>query len=102
MSFKDLNTGVTMPVPKRKLSRSRRGSRSACKFIRPKIITACQTCQAPVMPHIVCQECGYYKGVKILRTKADRMHLRGELMRKKQPYAHAQDNQPIEASADNG
>lgn len=34
----------------------------------------CQTCQAPVAGHSVCPNCGYYKGVKVLRTKVDRMH----------------------------
>jgi large subunit ribosomal protein L32 len=67
-----------MGVPKRKLSRSRRDSRSANKGIRPQMVTGCLTCQAPVMPHQVCQECGYYKGVKVLRTKVDRLHARGK------------------------
>jgi large subunit ribosomal protein L32 len=67
-----------MPVPKRKLSRKRRDQRSANKGIKPKAITGCQTCQAPMMPHQVCKECGYYKGRKILRTKTDRMYARGQ------------------------
>ena len=67
-----------MPVPKRKLSRKRRDQRSANKGLKPKTIAACQTCQAPIMPHQVCKECGYYKGAKILRTKTDRMYARGK------------------------
>ena len=67
-----------MPVPKRKLSRARRDSRSANKGIKPKSLAGCQTCQAPIMPHQACFECGYYKGKKILRTKTDRMYARGQ------------------------
>jgi large subunit ribosomal protein L32 len=67
-----------MPVPKRKVSRARRDKRSANKGLKPKTLTACRTCQAPTMPHQVCVECGYYKGVKVLRTKADRMFTRGK------------------------
>ena len=67
-----------MPVPKRKLSRKRRDQRSANKGIKPKSIAACQTCQAPIMPHVVCADCGYYKGTKVLRTKTDRLYARGQ------------------------
>ena len=67
-----------MPVPKRKVSRARRDKRSANKGIKPKTLTGCQTCQAPIMPHQACFECGYYKGKKILRTKTDRMYTRGQ------------------------
>lgn len=67
-----------MPVPKRKVSRSRRNNRSSCKFIREKSVAVCQTCEAPVAPHQVCKECGRYKGVKVKATKADRMHKRGQ------------------------
>ncbi len=67
-----------MPTPKRKLSRSRRDMRSANKGIKPKAVAACQTCQAPIATHKVCSECGYYKGVKILRTKQDRRFLRAK------------------------
>lgn len=67
-----------MPVPKRKLSKSRRDKRSTNKGIKPKAITGCQTCQEPIAPHQACSSCGYYKGVKVLRTKNDRLHARGQ------------------------
>jgi len=67
-----------MPVPKRKTSKSRRDKRSSTKGIKPKAVASCQTCQEPVAPHQACFGCGYYKGVKILRTKTDRMYDRGK------------------------
>lgn len=68
-----------MPVPKRKTSKRRRDQRSANKGLSPKAFSGCLTCQAPIAAHKVCQECGYYKGVKILVTKSDRMHKRSNV-----------------------
>jgi ribosomal protein L32 len=31
-------------------------------FITPATLTTCQKCKAPVRPHTVCAQCGYYKG----------------------------------------
>ena len=67
-----------MPTPKRKTSKARRDKRSANKGIKPKAVAMCQTCQAPTMSHQVCASCGHYKGVKILRTKTDRLYARGQ------------------------
>jgi len=70
-----------MPVPKRKTSKSRRDKRSANKGLCVKSVVVCQTCAAPVAPHQVCYECGRYKGVKVIKTKTDRMHERGKVRR---------------------
>ena len=78
-----------MPVPKRKHSRSRRDMKSANKGIDVKSFASCQTCQSPLVPHSVCKDCGYYKGIKILRTKADRMHERGQIRHAQQAYKQA-------------
>ena len=72
-----------MPVPKRKTSKSKRNMRASTKGLEPKAIVVCQTCQAPLIPHSACTSCGYYKGVKVVRTKADRMQERGEISRSK-------------------
>lgn len=70
-----------MPVPKGKNSKQRRDNRHANKGLSEKAVAACQTCQAPVAPHQICYECGRYKGVKVIKTKADRMHERGQARR---------------------
>ena len=61
-----------MPVPKRKLSRSRRDMRSANKFLDPILFKICSTkdCNNPILPHIVCDKCGFYKGKQVLKIKA--------------------------------
>ena len=61
-----------MPVPKRKRSRARRDSRFANKGIKVKAIAGCANCKDPITPHAACQKCGFYKGVKVLATKAER------------------------------
>ena len=72
-----------MPVPKRKTSRSRRDKRSSHSAFKPKTFTSCLTCKSLLLPHQVCRECGYYKGVKVLRTKTDRMNDRGRALQDK-------------------
>ena len=74
-----------MPVPKRKRSRARRDSRFANKGIKVKEIAQCQNCKVPLTPHVACTECGFYKGVKVLATKADRKVKRLALKAAKTP-----------------
>lgn len=67
-----------MPVPKRKLSRARRDSRSANKGITPHMVGTCSNCSAPALSHVACISCGFYKGRKVIATKADRAQGRSE------------------------
>jgi ribosomal protein L32 len=67
-----------MPCPKRKASRARRNKRSANKGLDVQTFTHCPNSGIPVMPHTVCLESGYYKGVKVMATKADRLAKRGQ------------------------
>lgn len=76
-----------MPVPKRKRSRARRDSRFANKGLVAQALTECKNCKAVQMPHQVCKQCGHYKGVKILVTKAERALKRNETKQAKQARA---------------
>ncbi|HSW75423.1 MAG TPA: 50S ribosomal protein L32 [Candidatus Saccharimonadales bacterium] len=67
-----------MPCPKRKTSKSRRNQRSANKGLDVQTFTHCPNSGTPVMPHVVCLESGYYKGVKVIATKADRAAKRSQ------------------------
>jgi len=91
-----------MPVPKRKHSRARKNKRSANKGIKPKAIAACQTCQASVSPHQVCFQCGHYKGVKILRTKTDRIHERTQVRQAEQARLEAMQTKSEQAGSQAG
>ncbi|MBU4387123.1 50S ribosomal protein L32 [Candidatus Dependentiae bacterium] len=68
-----------MPVPKRKTSKSRKNKRSAGKKAIVLNFSKCPTCSAPAQAHAVCKECGHYKGVKVLRTKTDRLYERNKV-----------------------
>jgi len=90
-----------MAVPKRKTSKSRRDRRSSCKFIRPQIVVKCKNCDRPILPHIVCASCGYYKGRKILSTKIERLVKRGEKKSKKEAKNTNQDINQTDKLEDN-
>ncbi|MFH0898078.1 MAG: 50S ribosomal protein L32, partial [bacterium] len=92
---------ITMPVPKRKVSKARRNKRCANKGLKPRVVAKCQTCQEALVPHSACTACGHYKGKKILRTKSDRMHLRSkkqeaEDVKKRAHHAVAQPSEGAE------
>ncbi len=88
-----------MPVPKRKRSRSRRDKRFANKGMKEKSFTKCAHCQEPISTHQACVSCGYYKGRKIISTKADRAVKRVETRQAKQAAQQqaAPQEAPIEA-----
>ena len=53
-------------LPKKKVSRARRGNRrSHIRLALPSLMT-CPECQAPKMTHRVCAACGTYNGNQIL------------------------------------
>jgi large subunit ribosomal protein L32 len=60
-----------MPVPKRRHSGTRRDKRRAHDAISVPGISFCPNCKEPKLPHRVCRNCGYYKGVDILKLSAE-------------------------------
>jgi large subunit ribosomal protein L32 len=86
-----------MPVPKRKRSRARRDSRFANKGIKVKAITGCVQCNEPLIPHSACKKCGFYKGSKVLATKADRKVTRLMIKDKKDSAKKAAEAQKQQA-----
>ncbi|MCX6760700.1 MAG: 50S ribosomal protein L32 [Candidatus Nealsonbacteria bacterium] len=51
-----------MTVPKQRHTKSRRNKRRGNIYITAATLTACPKCGKPSLPHIVCSNCGYYKG----------------------------------------
>ncbi len=51
-----------MAVPKRKVSRARRGKRRAHDALKAPSLSSCPQCTEPKMPHRVCPQCGTYRG----------------------------------------
>lgn len=58
-----------MAVPKKKTSSARRDKRRAHRALgQPKLAT-CQTCGAPHLPHRVCENCGSYRGGRVVAVE---------------------------------
>ena len=61
-----------MAVPKRKTSKARRDTRrSAVSKLDMPAMSKCSNCGAYKAPHKVCKQCGYYKGVAVLKIEED-------------------------------
>ena len=89
-----------MPVPKRKRSRARRDSRFANKAMDVKQFATCKNCQAALVPHQVCKECGHYKGIKVIITKSERALRRNEIKQAKLAQAQAQQGSESSSQAE--
>lgn len=82
-----------MAVPKRKTSKARRNRRaSANKAMSMKNVAYNPNSGSAIAPHTVCPKTGYYKGVKVIVTKADRDARRAE--QKAQAEGAAAEQQP--------
>lgn len=57
-----------MPVPKRRLSKTRRNNRRSHDHLKTTNLTECPNCHKMKLPHTVCAECGFYKGRQIIRS----------------------------------
>ena len=55
-----------MAVPKQKHTKSRRNKRRMHIFAKVPTLTKCLKCGKPLLPHTVCLNCGYYRGVEII------------------------------------
>lgn len=51
-----------MAVPKRRKSHSRVRTQRAHKSMRPVSYVHCKECDAAILPHRVCPNCGVYNG----------------------------------------
>jgi len=56
-------------LPKKKLSKARRGKRAAAKGYQPPGLVKCSNCGNLKMGHKLCPSCGYYKQRLIFEPK---------------------------------
>jgi large subunit ribosomal protein L32 len=61
-----------MPEPKKRHSRGRKLRRRSHHALKITQLAKCTNCNAAVMPHKVCMNCGFYKGKKILDITKNR------------------------------
>ncbi|MCR4313656.1 MAG: 50S ribosomal protein L32 [Candidatus Uhrbacteria bacterium] len=60
-----------MPVPARRHSSSHVRRRRAHDAMKTQNVGLCTTCQAPLVPHTACKNCGTYKGKQVLDVSRD-------------------------------
>jgi len=59
-----------MAVPKRKTSTARRDKRRHNSYkLKVPAMAKCEQCGAVKRPHRICEECGYYNGVKRIKVE---------------------------------
>lgn len=54
------------PQPKRRHSHHRTGRRRSQISLDLPTLTTCDHCKLPTPTHQACQNCGYYKGEKVI------------------------------------
>lgn len=55
--------------PKRRHSVQKKGKRRASISLKATQIISCPNCGAPTKPHMICKNCGYYKGSPVIVKK---------------------------------
>jgi large subunit ribosomal protein L32 len=60
-----------MAVPKRRTSRSRKGTRRSHHHVTPVQVQYCPKCNESVMPHRLCPNCGSYQGREVVNMDAE-------------------------------
>ena len=56
--------------PKKRHSRQRQGKRRAAIHLAVSKTILCPNCKAPILPHRICKNCGYYKGKMVIDIEA--------------------------------
>jgi large subunit ribosomal protein L32 len=57
------------PLPKRKVSQSRRNNRRAHDALTLNHLVVCENCGEYHIAHRVCHKCGSYRGEEIMQAK---------------------------------
>jgi large subunit ribosomal protein L32 len=58
-----------MPLPKRRISKTRKRQRRTHWKLAMPGLSRCPKCDEVVAPHRVCPHCGFYKGRKVVETE---------------------------------
>jgi large subunit ribosomal protein L32 len=58
-----------MPVPKRKMPRSRTRKRRSTWRGKPAAYAECPQCHKPKLPHRACPNCGTYNGRQVVQVE---------------------------------
>ena len=90
-----------MGVPKRKRSKSRQRKTRMHIYLEEPVLNRCPRCGKPVLPHTVCQNCGYYKGREVINVlekleKKERKIREKEIKAKKKEEKVAKKKRPLD------
>jgi len=55
-----------MAVPQRKISKARKNKRRSHHAIASAKLMRCPRCNASMMPHRICGNCGHYRGRQVI------------------------------------
>lgn len=58
-----------MAEPKKRLTSSRSGKRRSHLGLKAQNLAFCSHCHQATLPHRICPNCGYYKGVDVLKLE---------------------------------
>lgn len=58
-----------MAVQQRKVTSSRKAMRNSHSHLDVKLLVSCKKCTKKIMPHRVCNNCGYYKNKRIINVE---------------------------------
>ena len=59
-----------MAEPKKRLTHTRSGARRSHLFRKKIVLSRCPKCQEPIVPHLVCPLCGFYKNKDVYLVKS--------------------------------
>ncbi len=55
-----------MPVPKKRMSPSRKGNRRSHDALKVPVYSECSECHEMKRPHHICPSCGFYKEKEVM------------------------------------
>lgn len=55
--------------PKKRHSRARQGKRRASIHFKTTGVAYCANCGATMQAHTACKQCGFYKGISVMKAK---------------------------------
>jgi len=89
-----------MGVPKWRKTKGRRNQRRAHIFLEKPPLAKCLKCGHFVLPHTVCPNCGYYKGVEVIDvlkklTKKERKKREREIKAKEAAEKKEAEEKPL-------
>lgn len=67
-----------MAEPKKRLTSTRSGNRQSHNALKTNSYGRCSNCKQTVEGHSICQNCGYYKGKKVLDLGNDKKKIQKE------------------------